>query len=210
MDQILAHWGDLLTPLRGRASAALRGSFVTRVDRSKVLPRELARLLLRGQRRPLRHVKRRDSMNHSIVQPAVSSAPRQEMFSAPPEAMASFWSRTSLLKEVWDLLQIVGAWPGVVIAPDHNGLRLTLRGVILGYLRWNGRIDLPFGPEAADQLVSEKIASRDLDTDRVVFDIRTAADVNRAVSLLRLAYLIVDSKMDGRANTVAQPPGARG
>jgi len=49
-----------------------------------------------------------------------------------------------MLKEVWDVVQGAEAWPGVTVAPDRNGLRLSLGGAILGHLRWNGRIDLPF------------------------------------------------------------------
>jgi len=67
--------------------------------------------------------------------------------------------------------------------------------VRLGHLLWNGRIDLPFGPEAAEQLVAEEMAIRDPSgshTGRVVFDIQTADDVNRALWLFRFAYLIGD------------------
>ena len=116
--------------------------------------------------------------------------------------------------EVWGVVQAVEAWPGVQIAPNRSGLCLRLSGVTLGHLRWSGRIDLPFGPEARDRLLAEEMARRDPDqpdTDGVVFDVRTVADVDRAVWLLRLAYLSVDSKVDVCASTdVAQPPGACG
>jgi hypothetical protein len=139
-------------------------------------------------------------MRHSITQPDVSRDRQQEAVAALPAAMAGWiWSRTRMLKEVWNVVQVVGAWPGVSMAPDRNGLCLSLRGVLLGHLRWDGRIDLPFGPEAADRLVAEEMASRDPDqpdTGRVVFDVRSAADVDRAVWLLRLAYLSVESNVD--------------
>jgi hypothetical protein len=128
-------------------------------------------------------------MKHSITQPDVSRAPQRELLSAPSAEVAYLWSRTSLLKEVWDVLEAVKVWPGVAIASNRSGLCLALRGVTLGHVRWNGRIDLPFGPELRDRLVAEEMASLDPDIDRAVFDVRSAADVDRAVWLLRLAYL---------------------
>ncbi len=117
-------------------------------------------------------------------------------------------------KEIWRVVQAVEAWPGVQIAADRSGLCLSLSGITLGHLRWSGRIDLPFGPEARDRLLAEEMAFRDPDqpdTDGVVFDVRTVADVDRAVWLLRLAYLSVDSKVDLCASAdLAQPPGAFG
>jgi len=100
-----------------------------------------------------------------------------------------------MLKEMWDVVQAVGAWPGIAIATDPNGLCVVLRGVTLGHLRWNGRIDLPFTPELGDRLVAEQMATRDPESDRVVIDVRTGADVDRAVWLLRLAYLKASPKV---------------
>lgn len=153
-------------------------------------------------------------MKHSINQADVSRGPQHDVLAAPGAPIAYLWSRTSTLKEVWAVVQAVEAWPGVQIAPDRSGLCLMLSGVTLGHLRWGGRIDLPFGPEAQDRLLAEELARRDPEqpeTDGVVFDVRTMADVDRAVWLLRLAYLSVDSKVDVCARPdVAQPPGAYG
>ncbi|HSZ59991.1 MAG TPA: luciferase family protein [Tepidisphaeraceae bacterium] len=132
-------------------------------------------------------------MRQSITQREVFE---EHPFLVPSAPMAFLWSRTSMLKEMWDVVQAVGAWPGVAIAADPNGLCVGMRGVTLGHLRWNGRIDLPFAPELGDRLVAEQMATRDPETDRVVFDVRTGADVDRAVWLLRLAYLNVGSKLD--------------
>ena len=101
-----------------------------------------------------------------------------------------------MLKEIWDVVQAVGSWPGVRIASDRSGLCVAIRGVILGHLGFDGRIDLPFTTQVADRLVAEDMVSRDPHTDRVVFDVRGVADVDRAVWLLRLAYLNVDSVPD--------------
>jgi hypothetical protein len=131
-------------------------------------------------------------MNRYITQPDISRDPRQAaLFTTLGEA-AYLWSRTSLLKEVWDVVRAVKAWPGLTISPNWSGVCLALRGVSLGHVRWDGRIDLPFGPELRDRLVAEEMASRDPDTDGLMFDVRTTADVGRAVWLLRLAYLNVD------------------
>jgi hypothetical protein len=138
-------------------------------------------------------------MRHSIAQSDSSHDRQPQVFEVQPAVMGWLWSRTRVLKEVWNVVQAVSAWPGVVMTPDPYGLCLALGKVPLGYMRWDGRIELPFGPETADRLVDEEMASRDPDrpdTDKVVFDVRSAADVDRAVWLLRLAYLSVELNLD--------------
>ncbi|HWE94921.1 MAG TPA: luciferase family protein [Tepidisphaeraceae bacterium] len=135
-------------------------------------------------------------MTHSITQSEFPGEAHQVAPTLPPLAMACILSRTSTLKEVWDVVRMVEAWPGVTITPDGSGLRLSLHGVALGHVRWNGRIDLPFGPEVADRLVIDDLVIPDPDrpqTQRVVFDIRTQADVGSALWLFRIAYLCMDS-----------------
>jgi hypothetical protein len=114
-----------------------------------------------------------------------------------PAALAAqtgawLWARTAKLQQVWDVVAAISAWPDIVIAADRDGLCLRLRGVVLGQLRWNGRIDVPFSPEMRDRLIAEGMAARDpdeIDAEGVVFAVRTTADVDHAVWLLRLAYL---------------------
>ena len=133
---------------------------------------------------------------HDQLPSAASGAPVPP---APPvlaaEMGAWLWARTGMLMPVWEVVHTVSAWPGMVIAPDRSGMCLRLGGVVLGELRWSGRLDLPFGREMADRLVSEEMVARDpdkIDATRVVCDVRTVADVDHAVWLLRLAYLSVD------------------
>jgi len=100
-----------------------------------------------------------------------------------------------MLKEFWDVVHVVGSWPGAAITRDRRGLCLTLNAVKLGHLDWGGRLVLPFGPEMRDQLVAEQLAHRDPDhpdDGHAIFDVRTGGDVKRAVWLLRLAYLHQD------------------
>jgi hypothetical protein len=135
-------------------------------------------------------------MKHSITQSDVSRDPHP---TAPPAALAHLWSRTSKLRELACVVQAIEAWPGVTIVPDRQGLCLMHLGVMLGHLRWDGRLDLPFAPEVADRLVAERMAGRDPGRDgvgSVVFDVQTIADANHAAWLLRLAYLSVHSKVD--------------
>ena len=139
-------------------------------------------------------------MKQSVTQPHHSSDLKYRAPAAPASLAAELgawlWTRSSMLGPVLEVVRAVSAWPGIVIAPDRSGLCLKLRGVVLGELRWNGRLDLPFGREMGDRLVSEEMAARDperIDAERVVFDVRTAADVDHALWLLRLAYLSVDS-----------------
>jgi hypothetical protein len=103
-----------------------------------------------------------------------------------------------MLKEAWELVQAIRDWPGIAIVPDRRGLCFALQDVTLGHLRWDGRLDLPFGPEVRDRLIAEEMGTLDPDrpdSGRLVFDVRTTGDVDRAVWLLRLAFLRLDSKV---------------
>ena len=130
-------------------------------------------------------------MKHTSTEPDGSGDSENAPYS-PATALGRLWSRTRLLKEVSGILEVVGNWPGIQIAPNHKGLCLSLSGVILGQVRWNGRVDLPFDPEVGKRLVAEDLVCRDPDSQQVVFVVRTDADVERAVWLLRLAYLSAD------------------
>jgi len=145
-------------------------------------------------------------MTHTITRSDFSRDRRVDIL---PNAMAALWSRTSMLKEFWDVVQAVGTWSGAAITRDRRGLCLMLNGVKLGHLDWDGRLVLPFGPKMRDELVAPRTANLDpdpADTGRSIFDIRTAADVNRALSLLRFAYLIADSKQDTCTRVASQQP----
>ena len=131
-------------------------------------------------------------MVQTITCLVVSSDQRMEML---PNAMASLWSRTSMFKEFWDVVQTVGTWKGATITRHRRGLSLTLNGVNLGHLDWSGRLVLPFGPEIRDELISEQMVDPDPDPPDMgyaVVDIRTANDVNRALWMLRFAFLVHD------------------
>jgi len=145
-------------------------------------------------------------MNHSMTQPDVYRKLQQAWLPAQAAAMAALWSRTGMLKEISEIVHSVAAWPEVRIAPSRMGLCLTLGNVTLGRLRWNGRIDLPFGPSVLRPLMAEWMVELDPnqpDSERAVFEVRGMADVDRAVWLLRFAYLIGDSTVDVcRADTV--------
>jgi hypothetical protein len=128
-----------------------------------------------------------------------------------PNAMAALW-RPSMLKEFWDVVQTVGTWSGAAIMRDRSGVCLSLNGVRLGHLNWNGRLVLPFGPEIRDELVAPRTANLDpdpADIGRSIFHVQTAADVNRALFLFRFAYLIADSKQDTCTMVAAQQPLAQ-
>ena len=115
-----------------------------------------------------------------------------------------------MLKEFWDVVQTVGTWSGTAITRDRRGLCLMLNGMTLGHLDWDGRLVLPFGSEMRDELAAPETAKLDpdpADASRSIFSIRTAADVNRALWLLRSAYLIADPKRNFCASVAAQEPG---
>jgi hypothetical protein len=145
-------------------------------------------------------------MTHTSTRSVVSRDRRVDIL---PKAMAELWSRTSMLKEFWDVVQTVGNWPGAAITRDRHGLCLTLNAVNVGHLDWDGRLVLPFGPEMRNQLVNEKMAHRDpdrTDMEYAIVDVRTADDVRRALWLLRFAYLVGDSRRDVCTCVAAREP----
>jgi len=124
--------------------------------------------------------------------------PSPQWMPAPSAVMGRVWSRTSKLKIVWDVAHAIGDWHGVTFAPGRSGLTVSLGGVTLGHLDWNGRLDLPFGSEARRFLVEEEMATFDAGADCVMLNIQSAADVDRAADLLRLAYLIMDPQSESK------------
>src|SRR5436190_14299216 len=119
----------------------------------------------------------------------------QELRLPSPADTGFLWSRTGLLKEIRSVLHEAGTWPGVAIEPDRHMLRFIASGETLAHLRWDGRLDVPLPAAMRERLVAERMAACDPDqarSDRVVWIIQTSADVERAVSLLRLAYRLWD------------------
>jgi Luciferase len=118
----------------------------------------------------------RPHVSHDVQEGALPESP------PPPAAMGYLWSRTGMLEKISLVVRDVGAWQDVAIAPDCDGLCLTVSGVTLGQLRWNGRIDVPFGLEVRDRLVAVALLDRDdPDAAHVVLDVRGAAGVDHAV-----------------------------
>jgi hypothetical protein len=147
-------------------------------------------------------------MKHSLAKSGMLEHPPQEAIPIPPQTTGYLWSRTSMLAPVREVVQAVRDWPGVIVAPDSGGLCLALHGVTLGHLRWNGRLDLPFDGEVRDRLIDESMARADPDrpdTGRLVFDVRALGDVDRAVWLLRLAYLSMAPKLRVCATEAVEP-----
>jgi|1185.fasta_scaffold259139_2 hypothetical protein len=139
---------------------------------------------------------------------SVEPQPSRElpMFSDWPAHAAYIWSRTSLLQQIELVLHATQGWPGVVVQPDSRGLRFLAGSQSLGHLRWDGRLAVPFPAALGERLVAEEMAAQDPDhpSERVVWIVRTAADADRAVWLLQLAYLL--STDDRQARVLSDEP----
>jgi hypothetical protein len=136
-------------------------------------------------------------MTQTITRSVVSHDHRVDIL---PNAMAALWSRTSMLKEFWDIVQAFGAWPGAAITRGRRGLSLTLDGVKLGHLDWDGRLVLSFGTEMRNEIVAPMMANLGPDPGDIkdaILDVRTADGVDRALWLLRFAYLVTDTGVNG-------------
>jgi hypothetical protein len=133
-----------------------------------------------------------DTMRNFFKDTDSSSDARQEdVLPAPPAHLPFLWTRTSKLKEVWDIVRATRLWPNVVITADRTGLCFAVTGFSLAHLNWDGRLDLPFRSTVLNEVVGAEADDRD--SDRTVFQIQTESDVDSALRLLRLAYLIADS-----------------
>src|SRR4051812_46805074 len=131
-------------------------------------------------------------MKRSIPHPDLFPPPPDDPVPTQPVTISFLWSRTAKVKELWEVVQAVNAWPGVTIAADSRGVCFALNDVSLGHLRWAARLELPLGPEVGERLLAETMARPDPDhptSGRIVFDVRTPRDVDHAVWLLRLAFL---------------------
>src|SRR3954447_13779743 len=104
---------------------------------------------------------RRNFMRQPITQPRFSRDPGPAARTAPRVSVGYLWSRTGMLKEIVDLIRAVEEWPGVSIASDRAGLSFAAGGAVIGHLRWDGTLDLPFTPVIRDQLVAEDMAAPD-------------------------------------------------
>jgi len=134
-------------------------------------------------------------MKHSIAQPEFFNDPPAALPVSSSVTMSFLWSRTRKFKQIWEVVQAVCNWPGVTVAPDTDGVCVLANGLALGRLRWDALLELSFGLEARDRLLAEAMAHPDPEdpqSGRIVFDVRTSEDVERAVWLLRLAYLNPD------------------
>jgi hypothetical protein len=135
------------------------------------------------------------TMRNVFTDVARFDSAQQDELPATPAAMPFLWTRTSKLDEVWEIVRATRMWPKVAIAADSSGLCFSVTGNSLGHLNWEGRLDLPFAPAVLGELLAQDQA--DDNPNRSFFQVQTKADVDRAVSLLRLAFLTIDSKSPG-------------
>jgi hypothetical protein len=116
----------------------------------------------------------------------------RELQLSSPAMTSNLWMQTGRFKKIKQVLNEVETWPRVVIRSEHRGLQFTDGNRVFGRLQWNGRLEVIFPPQVRDRLIAEEMAVAEPDqswSDRVVWMVRNAADVDRAVWLLRLSYL---------------------
>jgi hypothetical protein len=132
----------------------------------------------------------------NLITPADNSNfPSKDVLPAPPADIPFVWTRSSKLAEFMEIVRATRLWPNVAITVNSSGLCFSVTGHSMGHLNWDGRLDVPFGLEAADQLA--RVEANTTKGDRSTFQVQNNADVDSAIRLLRLSYLIVDSKSPG-------------
>jgi hypothetical protein len=87
----------------------------------------------------------------------------------------------------------VSAWEGISVKPHRfGGQEFTLGKVEVGHIHLNGMVDIPLPPRIRDQVVAEgKAGPHHLlpETGWITFYMRTDAEVEQMLWLLRLSYL---------------------
>jgi Luciferase len=87
----------------------------------------------------------------------------------------------------------VRSWDGIRVEPHRfGGQEFRLDRVEIGHVHRGGLVDIPFTRAVRDYLVAENLAQPHHilpDTGWISFRMRDAADVERALWLLRLSYL---------------------
>lgn len=87
----------------------------------------------------------------------------------------------------------VTAWPGMTANPHRfGGIEFNLDTVEVGHIHSNGMVDIPFNSKIRTQLLAEQKAEPHHllpETGWITFYIRSVADVEHAIWLMRLSYL---------------------
>jgi hypothetical protein len=87
----------------------------------------------------------------------------------------------------------VSAWPNVTVHPHRfGGKEFRFGNAEIGHIHRNGTVDIPFPRAVHDALLEEGQAEEHRwvpNSGWTTFEVRSAADVNRAVGLMRISYL---------------------
>lgn len=98
-----------------------------------------------------------------------------------------------MIESLKKLDEQVSLWPGISIRPYPSfGRQFRLGSSEVGRVLDDGTVEVPLTRPFRDALLAESQAqehSLTQDSNRVVFHIRTAADLDHALWLLRLSYL---------------------
>lgn len=95
--------------------------------------------------------------------------------------------------EVNTVISTVAEWDAVTVEPHRFGGReFRLDNVEIGHVHQGGLVDIPFTRAIRQQLVTEKLAQPHHvlpESGWISFYMRTEADVEKAIWLLRLSYV---------------------
>src|SRR4051794_27911154 len=118
------------------------------------------------------------------------------------------WCRTRLVNEIGQVLHLIQAWRGVAVHCTCQGVEAAVGGVPFVDMRWDGRLVALFHRELHDHLPAEQLLEcrpGEPCSDRIEWVVRKPEDVDRAVWLLRLAYLsLVNEATSEKAVAVSE------
>jgi Luciferase len=100
---------------------------------------------------------------------------------------------TKLQDYLKEIQQEAASWPGVTASPHRfGGVEFNLGKAEIGHIHRGGTLDIPLPLKIRDQLLREGLVEKHHflpDSGWITFNVRSDADLPRAVWLLRLSYL---------------------
>src|SRR5271154_3571132 len=79
-------------------------------------------------------------MRNFIADINSSGEAQEDMLPARPARMPFLWTRTSKLKEVWEIVRVTRLWPDLAIRADSGALCFAVNGFSMARLCWDGRL----------------------------------------------------------------------
>jgi hypothetical protein len=104
-----------------------------------------------------------------------------------------YFSKPQVRRLITKIEKLVIKWPYLsTTIHSFGGKEFNLNKQEIGHIHWNGDLDIMFKNDLVRELIRQGLAGehRFVPGKAVTFKLRSESDVERAINLLRLSYLI--------------------